>query len=166
MAKFVIPFIAFVLLSCSDQGLLPQDRDFNLLLRAGVGGRNQLNTFDNTYTKDLILDGTITVSIVLSDSELHSIESKLVESGFFAYPDTFRVTPTDSLYLSIEPYQMYYFSVKRQSRIKTLYWDDSIVPFYTDPRRKNLQDIMVFISNIISRKPEFLRLPPARGGYL
>jgi len=47
--KFVIPVIAFVLLSCSDQGLSPQDRDFNIMLKYGVGGRNELDTFQNTY---------------------------------------------------------------------------------------------------------------------
>jgi len=165
MHKFVIPIIALVLLSCTDQGLSPQDRDFNIQFKFGVGGRNELNTFQNTYTKDLVMDGTVTVSLVLSENELQEIEARLVESGFFSFPDTLTVSPDDSLYISIEPHAMFYFRVKHQSTVKTLYWDDSIVPFYTDVRRKKLQDIVVFVSNIITRKPEFLSLPPARGSY-
>jgi hypothetical protein len=166
MNRFLIALVAILLISCSDQGLTPKDRDFNIMLRFGVGGRNELNTFENTYTKDLILDGTITVSLVLSDIELDSIEYKLVQSGFFTYPDTFVVNAKDSLFVSLDPHPSYFFRVKHQSTVKTLYWDDSIVPFITDIRRKNLQDIVAFISNIVGRKPEFLNLPPARGGYL
>jgi hypothetical protein len=135
MHKFVISLIAFVLLSCSDQGLSPQDRDFNILLRFGVNGRNELNTFENTYTKDLILDGTITVSLVLSDSELQAIKERLIETGFFSYPDTLPVSPADSFLAAIEPHASNQIRVKNQSIVKTVFWNDTIVPSYTDIRR-------------------------------
>ena len=166
MRKCVVSLIAFVLLSCSDQGLSPQDRDFNILLRFGVGGRNELNTFQNTYTKDLMLDGTVTVSLVLSESELHAIEAKLVQADFFRYPESLPVNPEDSLLVSIEPHSTNQIRVKDNSTVKTVNWDETIVPSCTDIRRKHLQEIIVFISNIISRRPEILNLPPARGGYL
>jgi len=166
MNKFLIPTIAFVLLSCSDQGLSPQDRDFNILLRFGVGGRNELNTFQNTYTKDLISDGIVTVSLVLSDRELQTVKEKLIEIGFFSYPDSLPVSPADSFLVAIEPHASNQIRVKNQSMVKTVFWNDTIVPSYTDIRRKNLQEIIAFIANMISQRPEILNLPPARGGYL
>lgn len=166
MHKFLIPAIVLLLLSCSDQGLSPQDRDFNLLLRFGVGGRNELNTFQNTYTKDLVLDGSITVSLAFSQDELQAIEAKLVQADFFSYPDTFAVDTKDSLYVVIEPHSSYYFRVEYRSMVKTLYWDDSLVPIYTNARREKLYEIIAFISDILDRRPEIRNLPPARGGYL
>jgi hypothetical protein len=166
MDRFLTIATAFLLLSCSDAGLAPQDRDFNILFKYGVGARNELNTFENTYTKDLISDGTITVSLVLSANELHAIKTKLGESDFFSYPDTFRVDVRDTLSRAIEPHSTFCFRVKSGSAVKTLYWEDSVIPFYVDPRRKKLQEIVTFILDIISQKPEILQLPPVRGGYL
>jgi len=83
--------IALVALSCTDTGTGPENRRFNLLFRYGVGARNELNTFNNTYTKDLIVDGTRTIRLVLSQGDFDIIESTLLEAGIFTYPDTFNV---------------------------------------------------------------------------
>jgi hypothetical protein len=62
--------LAFFDLSCTDLGISPDNRNFDVKLRYGILARNELNTFQNTYTKDLILDGTITVPFVVSDEKL------------------------------------------------------------------------------------------------
>jgi len=165
MNRFLIITIAILLLSCTETGISPEDRDFNILFRYGVGARNELDTFQNTFTKDLISDGTVTVSLVLSEAELHAIQSKLQQSDFFSYPDTFRVDVKDTVRY-IEPHSTFYFRVKTGSNIKTLYWDDWIIPSRADTLRENLRVIVSFILDLISRKPEILNLPPARGGYL
>jgi hypothetical protein len=83
---------AFFDLSCTDLGISPDNRNFNVKLRYGILARNELNTFQNTYTKDLILDGTITVPIVVSDEKLLQIRNKMDEIGFVSYPDPFVIT--------------------------------------------------------------------------
>jgi|SRR5690606_30849312 len=35
-------------------------RDFNFILEYGVLNKNRLNTFDQTYKKDLVMDGEVT----------------------------------------------------------------------------------------------------------
>jgi hypothetical protein len=40
-------------------------RDFNILLKYGVGAKNELNTFDSTYTKDLVAWAPITITVPL-----------------------------------------------------------------------------------------------------
>ena len=155
-----------LLLSCSDQSISPEERDFNILFRFGVGGRNELNTFQNTYTKDLILDGTRTVPLALSPDELRAIESKLVEADFFSYPDTFAVATEDSVLVSIDPHMTYFFRVRHHSIIKTLMWNESPLPTSSDPRLENLRRIVQFVMNIVEQRPEVQNLPPARGGYM
>ena len=48
----------------------PGDSSFNLIFRYGVGARNELNTFEGMYTKDMIMDPSITVNLTLSEEEL------------------------------------------------------------------------------------------------
>ena len=111
MRKCVIAAIAIVLLSCSDVGLSPEERDFNILFKFGVTAHNELNTFENSYTKDLILDGTITVTLVLSQYELRAIEAKLLEIDFFSYPADFKVVPPPGVSIGmVTPALTYYMA--------------------------------------------------------
>ena len=166
MRTSLLFIIALALMSCSDKGVSPQDREFNILMKFGVGSRNELNTFQNTYTKDLVLDGTLTVPLVLSESELNAIKAKLEQIDFFSYPEHLPVLPNGSALVAVEPHSSYQIEIKNQSTVKTVYWDDALAPIYFDIQRKNLQEIVAFISNIVNQKPEIAKLPSARGGYL
>ena len=151
-------------ISCTDQGTSPADRHFNIRFKYGVTARNELNTFENKFTKDLILDGTVTIPFVLSDNDLAAIEGKLTEIDFFTYPDTFIVQTTDTVgYIS--HHSTFIFKVKSESIIKTLVWADAIVAPLGDERPSKLREAIAFIRSIIESKPEYQRLPAARGGY-
>ncbi|MFH0991778.1 MAG: hypothetical protein V1799_17355 [bacterium] len=163
--KHPLILIAFVLLglSCTDTGTEPLDRRFNIQLKFGINARNELNSFNDTFTKDLILDGTIITRCVLSQAEFDSIESWLLSIDIFSYPDTFVVQQTDTV-ASLTPYQTYILKFKLDSRWKNLYWEDSIVS--TDARAAKLRQTLEFIRRLVEAKPEYKKLPPARGGYL
>ena len=154
---------ALLLLSCADSGLGPADRHFNLLLRYGVGARNELNTFNDTFTKDLLLDGTATTRLVLAQSDFDTIESRLQSIGIFSYPDTFVALHGDTV-AGIEPHATYDLVVTLDSKAKRLFWEDAIIS--ADPRATQLRQAFEFVRAIIDLKPEYRRLPPARGGYL
>ena len=83
---------AFFDLSRTELRISLDNRNFDVKLRYGILARNELNTFQNTYTKDLILDGTITVPFVVSDEKLLQIRNKMDEIGFVSYPDPFVIT--------------------------------------------------------------------------
>ncbi len=153
-------------ISCNDQGTSPAERSFNILFRYGVMARNELNTFDDKFTKDLIIDGTITVQFVLTDNELIQIEAKLTGIDFFNYPDTFTVQITDSIADYIDPHGTYIFEVKHEGNIKKLFWADAIMTPSADPKATRLREAIAFIRSIIESRPEYKRLPPVRGGYL
>lgn len=155
---------AFLLVSCSAINSPGTERDFNFRLRYGVLARNELNTFENTYTKDLILDGTFTIPLYLARADFDSIEVKMEQIGFFSYPDTFVVTSRDSIRSFITPNNTYDFEVVSRSITKNLCWDDAIIA--SDARGARLRELIALIRKIVESKPEYQRLPPARGGYL
>ncbi len=167
MRKHLVGLLPILFLfSCTDLGLAPENRDFNISLKYGIFGANQLDTFHNSFTKDLLMDGSITVSLVLSAAELQDIQKKLLEIDFFSYPDTFMAQQSDTPFAYVEPSEIFVFRVKRGSAIKVLHWDTGIVPWPTGDRLAKLQEAIAFIKRIIETKPEYLRLPSPRGGYL
>jgi hypothetical protein len=148
---------------CSDYGTEPSPRHFDLQFRYGVLARNELNTFDNTITKDLILDGQATSRLVLSAQDLDTLESQFVAIDINSYPDTFVVQTGDTVCI-ITPYATYNTKVRMGPTWKEVYWEDSIVS--SDPRATRLRQVLAFIQALIEAKPEYQQLPPARGGYL
>lgn len=57
--------------------------DFNLVFRYGVGAKNELNTFKQTFTRDMVNKRSITIKMKLSDEELVGIHQKLNEVDLF-----------------------------------------------------------------------------------
>ncbi len=160
--SLLILSIALLQLSCSDHGTGPAARDVDLILKYGVAARNELNTFNDTFTKDLILDGTITTRLVLAPADFDSIEAHLLAIGLFDYPDTF-VVPTGDTVVSITPYESYFLKLRRGSQWKQVYWEDSIIS--SDLQAAELREALTYIRKLVESKPEYKQLPRARGGY-
>jgi hypothetical protein len=157
--------LVFTLLGsgCSENSTGPSARHFDLQFRYGVLGRNELNTFDNTFTKDLILDGLVTRRLVLSGEELDTMELRFGSIDIRSYPDTF-VVPTGDTVSFITPHSTYYLKIRMGSTIKQLFWEDAVVS--TDPQAAQLRQVLAFLQALIESKPEYQQLPPARGAYL
>ena len=163
MKKSLVSILVLFSLSCSDPGLSPQERDFNIRMSYGVRGLNELNTFQDVYTKDLILDGTVTIPMVLSDNEFHQIETKMLEIGFFGYPDTLTPIPQKTGVVST-PEAIIFFEVNDRGRTKYLLWECGD----TSDRSEAVQlsELVALILRIIEAKPEYRNAPPVHGGYL
>ncbi|MDP2885375.1 MAG: hypothetical protein Q8P51_10185 [Ignavibacteria bacterium] len=163
-SSILLSLFTLLCFSCSELSSPRPETDFNVHLRYGILARNEVNTFENTFTKDLILEGTITVPFYLSRDDLGSIEAKMEQIDFFSYPDTFAVNSQDSVQGIVTPNSTYDFKVRYHSTLKTLFWDDAIIA--SDPRAAKLRELILLIRNIIESKPEYKQLPPARGGYV
>ena len=161
--RFAVALLVAVQLSCADTGTGPGDRRFNMDVQYGIRARNELNTFDDTFTKDLIVDGTATTSLRLSRADFDTIESSLQSVDIFSYPDTFIVQHSDTVSY-ITPFATYVLRVKLDSREKNLVWRDSII--ISDIRASRLREVFDLIRKIVEATPEFRALPPPRGGYL
>ncbi len=160
---FVVLVAALVSLSCSDNGTAPDARRFNASLKFGVNARNELNTFQDTFTKDLILDGSVTTRLVLSQADLDSLEARFLSIDIFSYPDTFVAQHTDTVAV-VTPHTTYILKLTRDDRQKVLYWEDALIS--SDPRSTDLRSMFDFVRTLVEGKPEYKSLPPARGSYL
>ncbi len=141
----------------------PGDSTFNLIFKYGVDAKNILNTFEGTYTKDMIPDPPIATKLSLTREELDTIYKKMVDIDFFSYPDVFTIPVKDEYVGMITPYQSYYFKVQHGSGIKELSWEDSITNQNNDADR--LRELTKCIREIAESKNEYKKLPPPRGGY-
>ncbi len=131
----------------------------NIVFKFGVGAKNELNTFNGTFTKDLIIDGTTTTRLIMSQEELSQIQRNLIEMGFFNYPETF---PFEDVWTA--PPTNYYLMVQNGSTVKELTWStNSKLDSTTEDKLNQFADLVI---NIIIEKPEYKMLPPPNGGYL
>jgi hypothetical protein len=143
----------------------PEAAGCNLEFRYGVMAGNILNTFEGTYTKDMVTDPPITVELSLSEDEKDIIYQKMVEIDFFSYPDEFSVdVPPDGIIGKVTPYSSYYFRVEHDSQIKELRWDDEITN--TDEKADRLRELITLIRSIIETKEEYKSLPEPTSAYL
>jgi hypothetical protein len=143
----------------------PGESNFNLIFRYGIMAGNTLNTFEGTYTKDMVRDPSITVPLALTEEETDRIYHKMVEIDFFNYPDNFSVSVPPGQPVGMRtPYSSYYFKVEYKSRIKELWWEDEIVN--ADEKANRLRELIRLIRDIIKSKEEYKELPEPRSAYL
>jgi len=124
----------------------------NLIFRYGVGAKNELNTFNNTYTKDMIMDPAVTTNLKLSNQELSniynkSIDLKLFEKEASSAAENIEVTPCSSYYLKIN-----------QNEVS---WDNC-----HEKISDKFQQFTDYIIQIIESKEEYKVLPAPKGLYL
>ncbi len=154
---FFTIFIGSIFYSCQESG---EDNQF-LQIYFKYGFRNELNTFNKTYQKDLVMDGTITTEFHFTESEQNIILKKASEINFFLFPDVFQPYPPQELYPDPGSQTL---RIKYLNNDKTVVWEYPLNS--NDPQAADLKEINDLIISIIESKPEYLSLPPARGGYL
>jgi len=157
---FILPLLCLFLLSCQDSSMEPENQFVQIYFKYGF--KNVLNTFENTYEKDLILDGVIKIKFWFTAEEQNGILEKAQEVNYFSIPDTLQ---NDSTLVIIDPSPgEQILRIKFQAKDKTTIWT---YPLNEDNSQVNdFMKLTNFIRSIIESKPEYKRLPPARGVYL
>jgi hypothetical protein len=153
-----------IIAGCSKTIIEPDPQFLKIRFYYGFG--NVLNTFEQTYTKDLVLDGYITVDFWLTEAEQESISNKLHVVDFFNFPDTliYQIDP-DSIMVRIEPEPGWQFlRVADENKDKIVYWRYPL-PEGNEfvPRLIELKNLII---DIIESKPEYADLPAAKGGRI
>jgi hypothetical protein len=149
--------------SCQDTPVEPDEQFVQIYFKYDF--KNELNTFENTFQKDLVLDGVIKVNFWLTIEEQNKILDKVNELNYYFLPNTLKYISHDSIIVSISPNPgEQKLRIKYQSNDKTTVWT---YPLNDDNSRvKDLFELNNFIINIIESKPEYKMLPPRRGGYM
>lgn len=138
--------------------------NFDLMFKYGVGAKNNLNTVDDTFTKDMVIDPPITISLALTPHELDLIYQKMIEIDFFAYPDVYTIPIASGCQTGeMTPSSSYAFEVVAGERTKTLLWNDSITN--QNIQANKLRELIKLIVTIVKSKNEYQELPEPRGGY-
>ena len=155
-----------VLPACAQPGTPRQNTSFNFIFKYGVGAGNILDTFENSYTRDMVIDPPERTKMVLTDHEMNSIYAKMRDIGFFDYPVQFSIPmPKEGSVGMVTPHQTYYFKVTVGTQSKELTWEDNIITVKSEPADK-LRELITLILKIIEAKPEYKTLPTPRGGYI
>ena len=134
--------------------------DFNLVLKYGVGAKNELNTFDETFTKDLVLNPPVTTILVLTSQEKMQILQKIDEMAFFGFPESFPINP----HAWITPQMDYYIKVQNGSQIKEITWNSNSM--IESDVKDGLDQVAACIVGLIEQKSEYKALPTPNGGYI
>lgn len=145
-------------LSCSDQIVEPDEQNVQILYKYYY--KDELNTFDKYLIKDLVLDGLIKVDFWLTTAEQESIKNKVYELNFFSMPDSMMNTAP----VEISPNFTQYLRIKIDDDDHEVTWN-IILPEYQIEDHIKIIELGKFIRDIIESKPEYLKLPPKRGGY-
>jgi hypothetical protein len=158
--------LAALLLFMSGCTASPQrNTSFNFSLKYGINARNEIDTYNNQYTKDMVVDPSVTIGFILTQEDMDLIYTKMVEIDFFNYPEHFSVEkPKNGIVGIVTPYSSYYFNVKYGTDNKELWWDDEITN--PDAKATSLRELITLIKNIIQVKEEYKALPEPSSGYL
>lgn len=133
---------------------------FNVIFRWGCGGaKNELNTYNGSVTKDLIVNGTVTTTLVLSEAELDGLQQKIIEMNLFSYPDVMPQQP--NLWIST----LYECSIQVQNgnETKEVSWDECS---QHSSMLDSLKELEQYIIGLVEQTPEYQALPEAVGAYL
>ena len=132
--------------------------DFALMFEYGMCGTDILDTFANTYTKDMLVEPPVEVPLALSVAELQAIYNKMVEIDFYSYPSDFQIAaPNDQIVAHVTPAMSYRFTVRKGGQFKIVRWTDDI-PESADPKAEKLRELARFILQVVQSHVEALQL--------
>jgi len=137
--------------------------DFDFVFQYGFHGDiqdsgNVLNTFKETYLKDMVKGPKAKTKLVVTEEEKKMIFQKMKDINFFDCPVC--IEPEEGVYIS--PPTGYYFRVKYGSNYKELF---RVEEFKHDAQADNLNELIELITNIIESKKEYKDLPEPKSGY-
>jgi len=131
------------------------DNSLQFIFKYGVGAQNELNTFNGTFTKDMVTDPSITIPMKLTESELSSISQKIKELGLLEKDPTI-ISPVKRI-----PCSSYYLKVNENSKEITKEWNDC-----SNDVKGEFTTFSEFIYSIINSKEEYKNLPQPKSGYM
>ena len=120
-----------------------------------MGAKNELNTFSQTFTKDMIMDSPVTVSLKFTDKEITDVYKKINDLKLFDIQK--KVTERNTI---ITPCSSYYLKVQSSYLQNGLTWDNCQGKI--DDKFQQFTD---YIIKIIESKEEYKALPKPKGGY-
>ncbi|NIK78103.1 hypothetical protein FHS15_003241 [Paenibacillus castaneae] len=135
--------------------------DFNFIVRYGYGEaqKNEINTYEHTVTKDLIVKGTATANITFTPEELKSIYEKMREINIMGT----KVLAPSTSNCGVIPYNEDSWEIRLNGETKSFTWSEKHCELTNDA--KQLLELRTYIQHLVEDKEEYKKLPEAEGGY-
>lgn len=135
--------------------------DFDFMVRYGYSevNKNEINTFLDTATKDLVMNGTASAKIAFTTEEMRSIYEKMREINIMG---TKNLKPA-AIGCERTPYGEDSWEVSINGESKTFTWTEKYCELTKDA--KQLLELRQFIHQIVAGKEAYQKLPEAEGGY-
>ena len=141
-----------------DKVTLPSSSNYNIIFKYGFEAKNVLNTFDKTFTKDMINEKLVTIKFELSEEELKNIHNKIIQLDLFN--KTSKLSETGNTRLMV-PCSNFYLKTQNNSISKEMSWDDC-----SGETKEEFKQFTDYVIKIIESKNEYKNLPAVKGGYL
>ncbi|MBL4935077.1 hypothetical protein JK636_04815 [Clostridium sp. YIM B02515] len=147
--------------SANTENQLPElkPKDFNFIFNYGVNAKNQLDTTKGQFTKDMVLEPSITTNLKLSDDEMNTIYLEMKKINILNYSDKFN--PKSNTIQT--PFSTYSIKIIVDGKEKSIYWKDENVS--QSKEATQLRNLFKKIQEIIVNKEEFKKLPEPKSAY-
>jgi|GEM_PF-1263002 len=149
---------------------MPEDFDFRI--EYGVGGINCIDTYNNTFTKDLVQKGTKTIDFLIPDDVMQKIYKIFVDNDITELPDDINAdveVTDDKAFDSWTPANSYSLTYTCNNETRTIVCEDG-GPWHSDTGppacRNNLVLFVSWVNAYICSTKEYQRMPNADGGYV
>jgi hypothetical protein len=133
---------------------------FHFRLSFGVQMKNVIDTFNGTFTKDLVIDPPYTAPFHLSEQHMLTILTEMERINVFAYPDIFE----EESNMRITPFNTYKLEIEYKGISKTIYWEDENLS--QSERTVKLRGLIKMIEGIVYYQDEYKAMPTPHGGYI
>lgn len=167
--RILLPFVVLmILISCSEKSKNPlfdrKQTEQIIKIDYIYSFADRINTFEKYCTKDLVLDGDITIDFWFQQDAQDTIIALVEKIDFFNLPDTLKYISLDSIstiYLPDPGIQQLRIQFGEQD--KTVYWFH--VNSYPEEYDR-LKQLTTLIKSIVCSDSEYQLLPEPTGGYL
>lgn len=161
LIKAMLVFMVVLLMSCCSNEAAKMGED-EIVVHYKYNFRDELNSRDSVYVKDLVGDDTISTKLYLTREEKLKIVDFANAMKFYEMPDTLEFH--DDVQTIPEPgMQMLY--IKHGDIEKRVHWRAYEFNNVDKETYERVIKLGAFIDAIVKGKEEYKRLPPPKGGY-
>jgi hypothetical protein len=125
------------------------------------GFLNELNTFEGTLTKDLAMDGSVSVEFWMPAADQDSILEKAEQLSFFDLPDT--IPCLTGVAIDPDP-SPDWLRIRSRGKDQTVVWTYPLDAH--NVQAAAVRELADYIFSLVRRNPVYILLPPARGARL
>ncbi|MEK4485418.1 hypothetical protein MHH81_07395 [Psychrobacillus sp. FSL H8-0484] len=173
---FILLLTCFLLIGCSQENQVIEEKeaviedsntitmpeaipsDFDFIVEFGVRKRNVINTYEDTVTKDLVADGTVTTNLTFTTEEMDKIYQKMKEINITGKKNTNPQTNCLRIPFSEDEWEITINGGVITHTVSEQYCSET-----SDD--KQLIELRNYVFSLVKNKDEYKKLPEAEGGY-